>query len=177
MLPASIQDDSTLALESLINRLGTLDLTALLVYIIDSTPAAALPHLAEQLHVTGYEGWMQATNEAERRALLKSALQLHRYRGTPYAVKSALESISMVAIVREWFQYAGEPFHFRVSIDLYGQGIDAERLALVDLLIQHHQNVRSRLDGVDFTYNLDSAVPVWGASMHDGEIITVYPHA
>ena len=37
-------------------RLSDLELTCLLVTIVDNFPSDALPHLAEQYHVTGNEG-------------------------------------------------------------------------------------------------------------------------
>ena len=37
-------------------RFGNLNLDAVLVLIIDNVPSDALPHLAEQYHITGNEG-------------------------------------------------------------------------------------------------------------------------
>ena len=39
-------------------RFKKLDLETVLVSIIDNVPASALPHLAEQYHITGNEGWL-----------------------------------------------------------------------------------------------------------------------
>ncbi len=90
LIPAGIRGVSTEAFNELIDRIGTLDLTPILVYIIDSVNSSALPHLAEQFHVSGREGWSLVSTEAERRSLIKRAIELHRYKGTPWAVKQML---------------------------------------------------------------------------------------
>lgn len=41
---------------------------------IDTLPSDALPHLAEQYHITGEEGWMFCKTDEEKRALLKMQL-------------------------------------------------------------------------------------------------------
>src|SRR5574344_956616 len=67
-------------------RFAGLDLNCLLVTIIDNVPPDALPHLAEQYHVTGNEGWLQCRNDDEKRDLIKRAIEVHRYKGTKYAL-------------------------------------------------------------------------------------------
>ena len=57
-------------------RFKKLDLDVLLVTIIDNLPSDALPHLAEQYHITGNEGWLQALSETEKRNLIKSSIKM-----------------------------------------------------------------------------------------------------
>lgn len=90
LIPPGIRDASTLALNELIDRMGTVDLTPLLVYIIDDVTASALPHMLEQFHVAGLEGGRLAENDTNRRALLKRAIALHRLKGTPAGLKQAI---------------------------------------------------------------------------------------
>ena len=73
-------------------RFAALDLDALLVSIIDNVPADALPHLAEQYHITGNEGWLQALSETEKRNLIKSSIKMHRYKGTKYALEEIFKT-------------------------------------------------------------------------------------
>lgn len=47
-------------------RFGELDLKVLDVTDIDNLPVDALPHLAEQYHITGNEGWKFCRNEQEK---------------------------------------------------------------------------------------------------------------
>jgi P2-related tail formation protein len=73
--------------------LGEIDLGELLVYIIDTVDASALPVLAEQFDVLGYKGFRLATTEADQREVLKRSIELHKYKGTEWAIKQALISI------------------------------------------------------------------------------------
>jgi Phage tail protein (Tail_P2_I) len=99
--PASINDARAQALMVLIERLGALDLTPLLVYRIDSVPAGALPFLAWQFDILS-PLWqliaptspsVEASATEAARDLVKLAIALHRVRGTPYAVKTALAAL------------------------------------------------------------------------------------
>jgi hypothetical protein len=62
------------------------DIDKLLVYIIDRVDASALDFLAWQFHLEGYQF---ATTDAQKRAMIKKAIELHKYKGTPYALKNA----------------------------------------------------------------------------------------
>ncbi len=68
-------------------------LGAEMVYLVDLVNVAALPALAAQFDVLGYKGWALTNTEPERRALLKQAIELHRYKGTPWAVKEAIKRV------------------------------------------------------------------------------------
>jgi len=109
-----------------------------------SLPEPVLDHLAWQLHMEGYEA---AVDVAAKRQLIAGSLLLHRRRGTPWAVRTALEAaLHVPATVQQWFEYGGEPYFFRVRLELGGAGLDeaAQRNALQ--LIQDYKNVRSWLD-------------------------------
>lgn len=79
---------SILATESL-----QADMTPLLVYLIDIVTADALPFLAEQFHVLGDEGWALAESDDARRRLVKGAIELHRYKGTPWAIREIVRRL------------------------------------------------------------------------------------
>jgi len=88
LIPPGIRDQNIEALNELIDRLGNLDLTSLLIYIIDHVHESALSHLAWQFHI---EGWELAQTEQDKRNLIKRAIELHRYKGTLYGIKTACE--------------------------------------------------------------------------------------
>ncbi len=96
----SINDVRTQAHLTLIGRLGALDLTPILVYRIDSVPAGALPLLGWQFDLLSplWQLIAPASFSAEsvtqaQRDLIKLAIPLHRARGTPYAIKTALTAL------------------------------------------------------------------------------------
>ena len=81
-----LNDISSKVFDELFTRFQDLDTDVLLVYLIDSVNESALVHLAEQFHIMGNEGWLQTRNEAEKRDLIKRAIEIHRYKGTKYAL-------------------------------------------------------------------------------------------
>lgn len=126
-------------------RFAQLDLKSLLVSIIDNVPVDALPHLAEQYHITGHEGWLYATTELEKRNLIKSAIKIHRYKGTKYALEEIFKTLNIVGKVIEWFEYGGAPYYFTINFDIERAYDDAFETALLDL-INENKNVRSVLE-------------------------------
>ena len=109
-------DPSARAYNAMAERLGSIDCTPLLVYLIDTVPAPVLPYLAEQFHILGNEGWLLAINDGQKRSLIKAAIELHRHKGTRWAVEQVLVVLGHTGEVQEWFEYAGDPYHFRVII-------------------------------------------------------------
>ena len=128
LLPGGIKDNNTEALNELIQKLHELDLTKLLIYMIDTVDESALLYLAQQFHVMGSEGWNLAQSETEKRNLIKSAIEAHRYKGTKFSLKKVLESLNLNGKIEEWFEYGGEPYFFKITIDLITRGIDEKHI-------------------------------------------------
>ncbi len=152
-------------------RIEGIDLTPLLMYIIDSTHVDALPYLAEQFHVMGIEGWELTQTEQERRDLIKRAIELHRYKGTPWAIKNAITSVGFTdpqVIEGVGFDYNGErTFNgtvnyaggewavFRVKLELpEGRSLSAIEIERVRKLIFEYKNVRSHLADLTIVVSL-----------------------
>jgi len=74
-------------------RMNSIELEALLVYVIDTVSASALPTLARQFDVEGFVGYGVATNDAQRREIIKRAIELKRYMGTVFAIKEAMRTV------------------------------------------------------------------------------------
>lgn len=140
-------------------RYAKLKLDVLNLTNIDTVPSDVLPHLAEQYHITGDEGWIFCKTETEKRALLKNAIQLHKYRGTKYAIINALEVLDLKSDIAEWFEYNGEPFFFKVFIDLE-ISYDSELESRILNIINAHKNVRSWLEKLTFYLFHCAALPV-----------------
>jgi phage tail P2-like protein len=101
--------------------------------------------LAWQFHIEGYD---QAQTIQEKRNLIKNAIELHRYKGTPYAIKKVFQAIGINADLQEWFDYDGAPYRFRVLVRSIIQDEDAYRNLIK--LINEYKNVRSWLDAIGF---------------------------
>ncbi|MCE4405151.1 phage tail protein I [Escherichia coli] len=156
-------------------RFAQLDLTALMVYLIDQVDASALPALAEQFHVQGLEGWLFTTDEREKRELIKQAIELHKYKGTIWAVRRVLEILSLPGTISEWFEYGGRAYFFKVDIALVDKGLDENLFNDLVELIHEYKNTRSKLEAlIVWTIN-QSAIPVIGCALYGGELTTVLP--
>jgi phage tail P2-like protein len=101
--------------------------------------------LAWQFHIEGYE---QAQNTEEKRNLIKNAIELHRYKGTPYAIKKAFQALGLDASLQEWFDYNGNPYKFKVLVKSIIQ--DEDTYIRLTKLINEYKNVRSWLDAISF---------------------------
>lgn len=160
------------------DRFEELDLTPLLIYMIDTVPAVALPHLAAQFDILGYKGWRFAKTEAEQRSLLKQAIELHRFKGTPWSIKEAVKRAGYAdATIIEgvgrfldgtWLlsgslTLSGEANWacFRVVFDLGNdKGIDEQETVDITALVNEYKNVRSKLVDISWVKNLEDTVTV-----------------
>lgn len=118
---------------------------------IDELPEEVLDILAYDLKVDWYEP--EADIKYKRQAI-KECLIVHKYKGTKFAVETALRSMYNSAEVKEWFEYGGEPFHFTVKV----YGSTSSGLRTLYLKIQYAKNLRSVMDNVEFELVPDKAV-------------------
>ena len=127
-----------------VSMLAPLERLAGLTNGLASLPEPVLDLLAWQLHVEGYD---EAVNLQAKREMIWASVILHRKRGTPWAVKHGLETTLQVpAKISEWFEYGGEPYFFRVELDVSGVPIDARAVENAIKVIFAHKNVRSWLE-------------------------------
>ena len=151
---APINDIHTKIFDDIFNeRLSAINKEVLLVVLTDNTPHDALPHLAEQFHVMGNEGWLLVDSDEEKKALIKSAIKIHRYKGTKYALIKVLELLQINGIVEEWFEYNGNPYFFKLILNVSETNLNFERTKLLFELINEYKNERSWLDAVEITLN------------------------
>lgn len=160
------------------------DITPLFVYLIDSVPSSVLPFLAEQFDVLGYKGWRFADTEEKKRELIKRAIELHRFKGTPWSIREALKIIGFEnTIIKEripgntynsdWNHNGTISYNsphwatFRVIIDATQYGIlTAQQIADVIALVYEYKNARSLLVDVSFGYYLDDQPEYSDDSLH-----------
>lgn len=136
-------------------------------------PTALLPWLAWALHV---DHWDNAAAEEQKRATILASVAIHRKKGTLWALKKALSTLGLGANVTEWFEYGGEPFHFRVDMQLEARGIDESTFDAMVELVTEFKNARSHLDHLNIKLANRSQVPAIAAATMCGELVTVYPY-
>ncbi|MCP4160039.1 MAG: phage tail protein I [Deltaproteobacteria bacterium] len=120
MLPGSIAEDETIkaAAESLDKELQSVNsgINELLIYSqIDTLiDADLLSHLAWAFKTPF---WDEEFSIDKKRALVKQSIAWHKRRGTPSAVEDVIKTVFGEGELIEWFDYSGEPYHFKISTE------------------------------------------------------------
>ena len=107
---------------------------------IDELGEEVVDSLAWQFHVDFYDYTLSLE---KKRELVKNSLRLHRIKGTPQAVIEAVKIIFDNIELQEWFQYDGEPYFFRLNVDIENEIITEENTKKVSKLINSYKNLRS----------------------------------
>lgn len=113
---------------------------------LDDLPDAVLDLLAWQWHVDYY---MRGDMSRETRvALIRNSIAWHRKKGTPWAVKDVVsKAFGKPASVEEWFDYNGEPYHFKVTVKM-NTFSSLEAFGVAYQGVMESKNVRSWLDSI-----------------------------
>lgn len=145
---------------------------ALRIYpAVDELPESLLDILAYDLKVDWWNG--DYTVEQKRRTL-KSAGRIHRMLGTKAAVEEALSAVYPGSYVEEWFEYGGEPYTFRLHIDLSEGLPDLERHERALARVGYYKNLRSHLEDAGYFAESTGTLRV-GAYTASGEILEIWP--
>lgn len=147
-LPASITLDPIPDLARVVDvELSAINPDLLLIYpAIDTLDNELIDHLAEQMHVDEYDS--RAALSVKRQQVKESFL-LHRFKGTRWAVQRAVATVYESAVVQEWPEYDGHPYHFRVTL-ITAPLPGTESLDRMVRMIHAYKNARSWLDYVQF---------------------------
>lgn len=112
-----------------------------------------------------------------KRDLLKSSFDVHRHMGTRGAVSDALSAIYPGSTVEEWFEYGGEPFYFRIILDVTKQRVsisNEEVLRAVNL----YKSLRSHLEDNSIGYRSRATIAIktsCGYVVYSTRICGTYP--
>lgn len=122
---------------------------------VDELPEKVLDILAADLKIQWYEVDAPILN---KRQAIRECVLVHKYKGTKYAVETALKSVYENAKVIEWNQYNGLPFHFKIYI--WDSGSDEEKRKRVFAKINYYKNARSVLEETVFILDIKAELPV-----------------
>lgn len=152
-------------------RMNSVELESLLVYVIDTVSASALPALARQFDVEGFQGYGIATTDAQRRAIIKQAIELKRYMGTVWAIKQAILTVGYTGAVLVEGIDMGDPAidwaRFSVTTELGDTvGLDGVSQSYLAKLIREYKNVRSYLEGIAYTLGIQDVLPILDDSLN-----------
>jgi phage tail P2-like protein len=151
-------NDLAKALSQLVaERWDNFDITPFMVYLVDTCEASVLPYLADQFDVTGLQGFEIAETESEKREIIKKSIALHKFIGTPYAIREACRSVGLPVVIIEEGVPSVPPnpttdwANFRVIIQPEtDKHITEEHTRKLRLFIEYYKNERSHL--VEFGY-------------------------
>ena len=113
---------------------------------IDELTEDELDNLAWELNILWYD---KAAGIDAKREIVKSSDEVSRHLGTKWAVESVINSYFGEGYLREWFEYDGEPGHFRVYST--NATINNERLVEFLNLLYKVKRASSKLDGIYIT--------------------------
>lgn len=118
---------------------------------IDTAEDDVLDYLATDLHVRYYR--TDYSLEVKRK-LIKSAIAVMSKDGTKYAVDTVIQTSFGDGESIEWFNYDGDPGHFRIRLD-NGNGYDIEDLLAVLKVVKRES---AHLDEIMFHTDIDQDI-------------------
>lgn len=116
MLPYSLQKDKTIkvicdSIQPYLNKVWK-EINYISIYKnIDILSEDILDHLAYAFHVDFYKDDLEIE---KKRHLIKNSIKYHMYKGTPWAVEDLLSSVFNESWIKEWYEYNGEPYFFKL---------------------------------------------------------------
>lgn len=87
------RDQRARALAELGLRFDLIDTPRLMPRLVDLVTSEHLPLLAEASSILGEDGYWLAESDTARRKLIKGAYELHRYKGTPWAMREIIRRL------------------------------------------------------------------------------------
>lgn len=118
---------------------------------------------------------IRALSETETREILSRAITLKKYIGSVYYLEQMLNIFDKEVSVKEWFSYAGQPYHFKVEVQSSNKSIDAKFYEDLEKQILKYKNVRSVLESIKINLKTNLQHKYASATIQ-GENIKVYPY-
>lgn len=157
--PALQKDPSAVALaEAMADLLARRpeEIEQLRIYpVIDRLDEQLLDILAHDFKV---DWWDADYSLEEKRRTLKDSWRVHKLLGTKAAVEMAISAIYPRTTVLEWWEYGGEPYHFRLDINITNDSIDSDKQRRVLERLNYYKSLRSHNDGVTYFVEAQPAI-------------------
>jgi len=174
--PALKKDESMFALGQIIAE--ELHITAnetkknIIYANIEELSETWLDVLAYDLHVD----WYDYDYPVEiKRKIIKNSIKVHQKLGTKYAVETVLQDVYRTAKVVEWFDYEGEPYTFRITVNIGNEGLSEDTSREIVEKMQFYKNLRSHCDGIFYILSVEKAM-VKAVALHEvGTTLKVKP--
>lgn len=132
-----------------------------LMAVVENLDEWVLDYLAVELRAPAYEDRFPIE---VKRELIAGTMPFYAKLGTPQAINWATRTIFGGSQLQEWFEYGGEPYHFRMGIDITNDIYSVDKDRRIRKCIDFCKNLRSHLDGV--TYFMQSkTAQAWAGAL------------
>lgn len=111
----------------------------------------------------------EGVSDERKRELIHRSDDIHRRKGTPFAVETVLSTILEKSEILEWFQYGGKPFRFKITIDTPIPEEDG--LPNIFRLIDRHKRKTAVLESLLFK----QGEGIYYEIFFDGELVYTKP--
>ncbi|WP_230405020.1 phage tail protein I [Undibacterium rugosum] len=140
----------------------------------DTCPVAFLPLLASAFSV---DRWDANWSVEVKRAVIRSAFNLHKKKGTITALRRVVEPLGFLIRVVEWWQTQppGPRGTFKLDIGVLDQGITDEMYVELERLIDDAKPVSRHMTGLAINSEVRGFARI-GVAAYFGDEMTVYPY-
>lgn len=128
---------------------------------IDELTDAELDELAWELNIPWYDS---TAGIGVKREVIKNSDQVYKRLGTKWAVENVIRTYFGDGYIMEWFEYDGEPGHFRVYSS--NPSMNNDRLVEFLSLVNKVKRATAKLDGVFITLDAELGLSA-GVAVHD----------
>lgn len=132
-----------------------------------SFPDSLLDLLAFEKHVDFYDPSLPIE---QKRQLIDRSRFFHRQKGTPAAVEDLIITLFGEGKVVEWFEYDGQPYHFKVVTN--NRSVTQEKAQEFIKALNSVKRLTAILDKVELTQTEDMNIYFAGV-LHTGDQITI----
>jgi P2-related tail formation protein len=132
--------------------------------LVDTVAPSVLPYLADQFDIDGLQGFGMAETEQQQRDIIKKSIALHKFIGTPWAIREACRTVGFPIVILEEGVTAqpGGPespedwARFRVFVEAPdSRHITAEESRKIRLFVEFYKNERSHLVEIGYYQRIE----------------------
>lgn len=135
---------------------------------IDNADPKYYDHMAISIRAPYYKS---EYSEKQKLKLIKATLESRMYAGTIKAVEDLLMHSILYAKFVPWYEYGGEPYHFKIETSDAPEG---ESRALFADMLQRVKAARSIIDGVEIDHDPVRNMVYIGIAIRHQEVVHIH---
>lgn len=140
---------------------------------IATMPEWLLDYMAVELRTPSYD---ENYSLKTKRALIQGSLLFYTQMGTPAAVNRIIETIFETGYIEEWYEYDGDPHHFRAYVGDGGE-VGPGELEEFRRVLSSVKRLSSWLDDIITITTMDPEIVTFTGTMGKGYTSTPLPEA